>query len=1011
MDSKPPKTDLGDAVRRTSWDIFQLPAEEIQVSNIVAATINYAPALSAQVNDHVDKPLSPSSVDNESHERQNSALVVTSDADNKAAVRLSLEEANTQKRKDHDLKWDRLLNGEDVSDMKGNSPNTGNDRETVGRPSLEDRIQELSLNGASGPPLVHDPLGDTYIFIDPPAQQPEQDENSYLFYVQRCKTPMLMKKSTLLSFSSFFENMFGPTYQYNIIRRRGLVRKLPPNVKYVINLTPPAEGDAAVNLMTDLCCSDGVRKWFQASERWEVSKTLVGGHDEYMSLPKLQKPVRPVGTFHLDSYGNNDSSPSSLSRDVPLPVAYSPIRHRSAIERVLAAMQGLDPMLNSAPKVWTTFAVAKSYEITNSSLTDYIVSWLRATPNSYFLEVMPEISLRIADGLKCEDLCRDVFAILIGEEALDLSRRAANESFGTEVSVHGRKKDYLPEFYVTSLQYGSRAFAERIMDEFQFLVDRNMYWFDYLPEFKKLDFDGPLAVNAENELLALRSMLQVYVRSTIYKVLLTNFEFMSTLDIGHPGGDDLFPNQTLSSIWKTLSPRERILTRSFWKALQSCKLFTGPTNLDLGSGLDGFYPEDGVTTAEAELRDRCTMEPVNTVDIEGMAMRLNQWSVYNSSQGVKVPVEDNDPGTISRSKVPWKNFLLPLGKPKSKNTVPEPEAGSGGSDRSSWDYEWEHNSTDNLLPGKQEFSSLVAAQLAVGLENHSSGEPSPTIHKKLEDGKKLEDHLFDLPKFLVQCRRYLGQITERMLAPPDAGRRVQTLELSLTNTLVCLKDSEWKLLPLWAGGNNDGSQGVYEPDVPPSHTGFSTAGPKVRTVDSPPSSIDFTIVNSSTTSNERTSLQTNDGLSSAFPIGQVVSAEGSMASDDHFSSHTCTTPFGEGNEGVEDQVSISTHDSDYSFLTPVQSEDIDEVERSARLIAFLEEEEKSGDLADKEKAKKDDEEVYDEMFNGTVDEDSDETDGDYNEDYGDSDEDDDTDGEEDDTDEDSDDDGTTTIAV
>lgn len=968
MESKTPNGGLEGAAsaQYRSWANHDIPAEEMETSKALAASLNDAPT-SSSLNNCANTSLPLWAEDGVTYQRQDSAVVkvhgTESGSDLQAAIELSLGEADIQKHTEEDLKWDRFLNGEDASDKKGKSPETSNGGETIMPPSLEDRIQDLSLNGVSKLALMYDPCGDTFVYLDPPAQQPEQDENSYFRYTLRYKTPMLMRKRTLLSFdSSFFQTRFGPTYQHRIIRRRRLVGMLPPSVKYVIDLTPPEQDEEAVFLMTELCCSDGVRKWFLASHRWDISDNLVGGREDWLQNPNrttASNASAHYNTIYTGQVQRLSSTGSRPSQDTiaTLPLAYSPISHRSAIERVLAAMQGLDPKLDSAPKVWTTFAVAKNFGIIHSPLTDYIVSWLRATPNSYFLEVMPEVSLKIADGLQCHDLCRDVFAILIGEEALATFHRRADKDFDCKLSVYGRKRDDVPELYQTGIEYASKAFADRIMGEFTLLVDDNMSWLECLPEFQKLALDGPLSLNAANELLAVRSMLQLYVRGAIYKVLCTNYSGMPSLDEGQAGVDDLFPRESWGSIWTTLLPHERILTRSFWNALKACDLLAGSTNFDIGGAGHQFWPMSQITAVEEELRKCGTMESVITADMECMVAKLNQWSIFNS-KGPEESVEDNNLGKGLMHRMPWRHMNLPSRNSKTKNDVPEPELGSTSSDCPSVDYWWEHDSADNLLPAKKNLSNLIAAQLAMGPKHHSAGESSRAV------GMELEGHLFSLPKFLSQAKQYLETVTRRMLAMPDAATRMQTLELGLTNTLVCLTSSEWKVLPLWAGGNNDGTGGVFEDDVPLSHSGFSTAGPRVRTVSSPPSSSDFTIVNSTTTSNEQTSLQTNDGLSSTLPFGRVVSTDGeSILLDDHRSTHRGTNPLSEGNGVTEEEASTGTLDSDYTLLTPVQPEDNeDETERAERLISNLEEEEKSSDLADKEKKDMDVGEDYNDVF-------------------------------------------------
>ena len=160
------------------------------------------------------------------------------------------------------------------------------------RISIEDRIKDLVLRAATELPLVDDLHADTWVFIDPPQKQPEQDQHDYQHYVKRYEAPIPMKKETLVKYSPFLTKAFAPTAQFRINRRRKLVKELAdnPNIKYVIDLTPPTEGEEAVYLTTELCCSEGIRLWYQAGEIWKVSKLLVGGEEEYTSV-RLRRVV------------------------------------------------------------------------------------------------------------------------------------------------------------------------------------------------------------------------------------------------------------------------------------------------------------------------------------------------------------------------------------------------------------------------------------------------------------------------------------------------------------------------------------------------------------------------------------------------------------------------------------------------------------------------------------------------------------------------------------------------
>lgn len=126
--------------------------------------------------------------------------------------------------------------------------------------------------------------------------------------------------------------------------------------------------------------------------------------------------------------------------------------------------------------MWTTFAVAKYLGIIDSPVTDYIVRWLHAYPNSFFLEVCPETSLRIADGLESHDLARDTFAILVGEEALDSLVRARLLDSNHRRSVYGRRKEDLPEKIYSRIEYASKRFLERISTDFRDFAGKEMLW-------------------------------------------------------------------------------------------------------------------------------------------------------------------------------------------------------------------------------------------------------------------------------------------------------------------------------------------------------------------------------------------------------------------------------------------------------------------------------------------------------------------------------------------------------
>lgn len=116
------------------------------------------------------------------------------------------------------------------------------------RVNIDDRINDITMQAAIELPIVYDSQGDTLIYIDAPSRQPEQDELDYERYIKRYQAPILMQKNTLTKYSPGLAQLFGPTQQYRFFRRRKLANKLPSNVKYVVDLTPPSEGEGTHRL-------------------------------------------------------------------------------------------------------------------------------------------------------------------------------------------------------------------------------------------------------------------------------------------------------------------------------------------------------------------------------------------------------------------------------------------------------------------------------------------------------------------------------------------------------------------------------------------------------------------------------------------------------------------------------------------------------------------------------------------------------------------------------------------
>ncbi|KAL8712968.1 MAG: hypothetical protein Q9220_002828 [cf. Caloplaca sp. 1 TL-2023] len=708
------------------------------------------------------------------------------------------------------------------------TPEPQPDNTSCRRQTIEDRIREMQLGVISELPRTNDKDGDTYVFIDPPAQQPEQTSLMYEAYSERCKKPLVIRSAALKNLHSpFIDKLLGPTAQHRSIRRRGLKGNLPDRIKYVVDLTPPMEGDDAAWLMTELCCVEGVRNWSQSHERWQVSKTLVGGSDEFTL------PAKDVD-------------------DLLPPPELSPIRHRNSIERVLNAARGMDPDLDSAVKVYTTFAVARFFDIVHSPLTDYIVRWLRAPPNSLFIEALPEIALKIGDGFQCYELVRDSFAILVGEGAL----ASINGNSVAATTVFGRKRNDVIESYITRIQYASRSLVERVSQDFQDLVEPEMPWIEQLPQFQILSkmsnaFLGHMTSKV-------KATLKMSVRGAIYNVLYSDITSAPEVALGSQGGDCLYPRTERVTVWNALDVSERILTLTFWDALRAFCLGHGLSNT---TSLSDWSSKLWAWGARLPSKKRAVMKQEHRLSEVLFAELQDLTSAPSNSSGPRwVRTSSDEP--VAPSNSPWPGWVRTpsdrsvdgsLNDTTSSQTQQQQPAIESKTSEVLWSAEgihpgsrlmWVHKDDDNG-PSDDHAPSTASAGPSHALQ------PEQTVE------------LFSLDRFFKEAEDYLLALCRRMTSPPDKEDREEPMMQVMNPTLVCLNETEWKYLPLYAGGLDDGSGGVFNDDVPMAEAGFSTAGPSVHTgTGSSAASSEYDmVVRLDLESTHHTSTMTNDSFS------------------------------------------------------------------------------------------------------------------------------------------------------
>ena len=873
------------------------------------------------------------------------------------------------------------------------------------RRDIEDCIAEMSARRFRQLPRFSDLNGDSLVFIDPPPR-PEHDWDEQLGFVVNTHygKPFRIDSETIRSFNSpYLNRRFNLSYQEAVRKKRGLsLDQLPPGIKYILDLTPRTEGEEAVSYLMELSCPIGVRLWGMSIGRWNVAPGLAGGLDEFTEFSDKEtvEPAKHKGnelpnpwlveTRRLidaltDSQLPAQSAVQKASSAYEIPLDYTALRHRASIERIFLAALNKDPKLDSAPKVYSAVMVAKGLEINTNPLQDYVVRWLRAEPNTRFLEALPEVSLKIADGLKCESICKDAFALLVGEAALEAVVRGRHCAWMQNGhTVHGRKYEDLHESWHTRLEYARNSLVDRVKGCFQDLVGEKMSWVEELPEWRELEPLPKCAATFPQARKELLDTLKDFIRGSIYHILCAEYDNLDNPHlIDRPGGDKLFPRRKLKTTWDRLKHKERIFTRTFWDALSHIQ-FPKWDSAALSSNLNvnTTLPRCRFFTCSAspeskELRSCGVYKIVLLTELQKRsqlcrkAAKPHGWEPYLAKKFSLLSAQAKDIVDISNKRRRYEDDSGNI------TALPIRTAHGEKSDVNTRDSEGLQFHTTNSLnqasgsthvPAKNDDSS----KLVLPKDGLFDEEPLPAYrqhseanHVTSEDYPRPPQDDWAAPSvfsLLADAEQYLSRIANTMHAAPQGGELGDTIDANLSDVLLCLDDSETKYLPLWAGGFDDGTAGVFGELIPPPMESFT--GPSIgRPGSSSSASSDFDMLDDDSTVG--TSTIVNDGFSDTVDRRRVIAVDDidSQTWSD-VASNTGAAPStvarGGGDEYSQDGL------SDYDVTTPTGRENAAALDMDHLHDNLPKQEEEDEAVASASV-----EESYDDIFDDDEDEDED----------------------------------------
>lgn len=176
-------------------------------------------------------------------------------------------------------------------------------------------------------------------------------------------------------------------------------------------------------------------------------------------------------------------------------------------------------------------------------------------------------------------------------------------------------------------------------------------------------------------------------------------------------------------------------------------------------------------------------------------------------------------------------------------------------------------------------------------------------HATQPDGDQfVSEGYFSLSTFVIEVQQYISAFAREMIAP---GRPVMSYDL--TDTLTLLTENEYRFLPLWAGGCDDGSGGVYADQIPLAETdGFSAPGPSIHTGSAAPSTAP-SVMSVLESTVHGASHRATEGFAS-----EVVSINSEVMSEI-------------GNANVVDPSDFQKVDDELSFALDSSADDVDDV--------------------------------------------------------------------------------------
>jgi len=733
-------------------------------------------------------------------------------------------------------------------------------------------------------PIVEE-NADTLVYLGIPPQQPGQDSHSYEYIQLLFERPYLMKSDTLRRINSLmFEKFLGPmsARTERKLKKLGLHKLVerPERLKYYVDLSPVLNDDEALIQVTELTVPRGALKWHQIAKDYCVDPDQVCGRDtldlpikaalesfiaeQQLDYAKLIKEATQGEENVADEEDNDQTNAvaeptqkQTSPYDLPEEEEYSSLRHHTTVARLLYAIAGKNPKLNSAAKMWSFCMLAKYFDCAQSNtINHWVEGWLLQGRNNSFIQINPSITYRIATAIQSIWLMRCSFAVLVGKKAILNANSAARTMFLSRNNniVDASLFQCLDDDEINRIDHAAISLHQRVKSSFTQIIEGA--WMGMSPDIKQLIEMRLDDHDAQRLREKLKRDLLSYVQGRICASI-TDWISATARD---KDDERVFTSIASAKVYNELRTELRILTQDYWAHLKNIDFTTehsveadrlaqvvqhlkGLGLLDLDFKLDyvsskaivdlvyqlncarfpGLYPESHSsrkytdtllakkpavrlrdTGSDAEIDLPLRTRKHSSIFTEGFAQEVQE--IPLPPNGLDLPELVLPVSTHNATAQAFRTLTSEVDGTNATTAINSPNKSYRGKRVLQEVFQDE-------LRRAQAVSSPSAAQTSQGNIPHEIG-----TYSNLSDPDNDLIYAIHSLNGLNQCIR---RVIPLLLTPGYEVDGTFDFEIPMNevNTLLCLDENEWKYLPLWAGGLDDGSGGVFNdgveiPDAP-----------------------------------------------------------------------------------------------------------------------------------------------------------------------------------------------------